>query len=440
MTLSAFRSIHRSSPSTSRIQLQVPGTPDLSFRCDLDRKVHFIVLSSPCPSWTPRSSAMLFSGLQMSTLQASPRRIIFPMLHENSEAARGTSLVASSLLNSPASYPQHVRREQHSCGGILVKSSSIESDMPSLASLSSSSEQGSMSVETDCDVSLSERRAGFNKGPCQWNSKKKRGESKLVRFDPRIWVHEFKRSRTEVEALWFTAKEMCNFKSVAIQCIIAYNFCKNQRGSGKVLYSHPALGVDGQYDPTLAYQNRDIATSFAPVSQLRVNQFRDAVAETEVRNILVVNSHDAFLNLFAKGMRKIFPYAMIVSASTREDTLTHIEERLSKQKAETNKFDIIIVDENLTKKCCSELHDASSTRAPFLLDITDAYGSHDMPMKTLFVGVCSDFKTGNMKLKAHGADLVWQKPPPLMDEHLRDTILRALLTKRGRISIAKKLF
>jgi hypothetical protein len=393
------------------------------------KKLRALLLFAPVVD--ARIESMVCSGLPMTIFQEGPRRIIFPMLHKRGEATPDTSPVDSSLAKTPASYSQLVRREEHPCEGILVKSSSIESDMPSVASLSSSSEQGSLSVGSDSDISFSDPRTGSNYCSRRWNSKKKRGDGKLVRFDPRIWVHEFQRSPTEVEAAWFTAKEMIDFKSVAIQCIIAYNSksSRNQGGSGKVLYSHPALGVDGQYDPTLA-----------TVSQLRVNNFRDAVAETEVRNVLIVNSHEAFSKLFAKGMRKLFPCAMITTASTRKDALMHMEERRSNQKAETNRFDVIIVDENLKKTCCQGVFDESSTGASFLLDISKVSGIRDTPMKALFVGVCSDFNTGNLQLKAHGADLVWQKPPPLMDVLLRDAILRSLLTKRGRISMVKKLF
>lgn len=382
---------------------------------------------------------MVCSGPLMTTFQGSSRRIIFPTLHKNSQTTPDTSLVVTSHLKTA-----------ESCVGIPVKSSSIESDMPSLVSLSSNSEQGSISVVSDSDGRCTDRRTGSTNCFRYWNSKKKSVEGKFVRFDPRIWVHEFQRSRSEMEAVWYTAKEMNNFKSDAIQCIIAYNSkssrkaghiaFKNQGGSGKVLYSHPALGVDGQYDPAPLYQKRDIVANFDTASQLRANQFRDAVAETEVRNILIVNSHDVFLKLFAKGIRKLFPCAMIVTASTIEDARKSIEERRSKQKTETNRFDIVIVDEHLKKKSCEEVQDDLSSGASLLAEISNAPDSLDAPVKTLFVGVCTDFKARHFRLKALGADLVWQKPPPLMDECLRDTMLRSLLTKRGRMPIVKKLF
>jgi hypothetical protein len=397
------------------------------------------------------SMVMGCSGLPVNTFQVIPRRIIFPMLPRNCETCTQNSDVISTILKTPSTCSQNVGITEHSGVGVLVKSSSIESDIPSLASLSSNSEQGSLSVGSYSDVSFSDRRACSNSNSRHWNSKKKHGEGKSVCFSPHIWVHEFQRSEAEKEAVWFTAEEMSNFKDVAIQCIIAHNSKSsrnvagkavfyNQGGAGKVLYSHPALGVDGEHHPAFTYRKRGVTTRFTTVSQLRINQFRDAIAETEVRNILIVNSHDVFLKLFAKGMRKMFPYAMITAARAREDALMHIEERRSKKKGDTNIFDVVVIEEKPKKTCSHEDDDETLTGTRLLFDITKVYCSPNASMKALFVGVCSDTKTEILKFKAHGADFVWRKPPPLMDDSLRDTILRSLLIKRGRISIVKKLF
>jgi hypothetical protein len=43
-------------------------------------------------------------------------------------------------------------------------------------------------------------------------------------------------------------------------------------------------------------------------------------------------------------------------------------------------------------------------------------------------------------LQRGGADLCWSKPPPLMDLELRNHVLKRLLLKRGRATIAEELF
>ena len=393
---------------------------------------------------------MVCNSLSTSSFQTGPRRIIFPMLHRNDEATNDNSDENSSFITTPKSCSPKAGFSDHPYNRILRKSSSVDSDMPSLGSLSSSSEQGSLSSGSDSDVSVSDRESTSKFCLNQIYSKKTRGEGKLVRFDPRIWVHEFHRNQREEETLWFTSKEMNSFKAAAIQCIIAYNskalsyatdsaIFKSKVGSGKVLYSHPALGVNGEYDSP--YGKRDIISNVSSVSQFRVNQFRDAVSETEIRNILIVNSHDVFLKLFAKGMRKMFPHANITTVKTKEDALIQLEQRCSKKKTENSFFDVVVVDSTLQKNCIYKANDESlAGLCRLMLDMSRILGGPDVPTKSLFVGVCSDIKTGTLKLKANGADIVWQKPPPLMDDSLRDTLLSSLLTKRGRIPIVKKLF
>jgi hypothetical protein len=43
------------------------------------------------------------------------------------------------------------------------------------------------------------------------------------------------------------------------------------------------------------------------------------------------------------------------------------------------------------------------------------------------------------KLKESGADLVWQKPPPPMDDKLRNKLISAIVAKRQRASFCVKI-
>lgn len=57
----------------------------------------------------------------------------------------------------------------------------------------------------------------------------------------------------------------------------------------------------------------------------------------------------------------------------------------------------------------------------------------------LFIGVSVNVERDSQKLNDSGADLVWGKPPPTMDERLRFKLISALIAKRQKASFCIKL-
>lgn len=363
---------------------------------------------------------------------AGKRRIIFPTIHDKYH-----SLPTPIISRSKLSY--HIKNYQQSPS----LTSSIESDMPSLASLSIVSDSTSTSIPS---MSSDDSRIITDDG-CSATPTRK-----AVRFDPRIWVHEFDRADADRKALWFTAQDLNTFKFGAMRCIMAYNsrypnstttqVSKStwKKQTSSVLFSHPALGLDNEYDdcaPDCRHQDTDSNTTATTNSPLvgtsgsrnsMVNQFREAVADNEIRNILVVDPQEICLKLYAKGLRHLFPSATIVTARNKEEALHQVQELSTKTKS-GHDFDIIVSDE---AKSSGELDSTGLSLFEHIKLSTKTPG--------LNITVVSQRNATSENRHVPETDLMWTKPPPSMNDDLRDQMLKAILMKRGRNDIAKKLY
>jgi hypothetical protein len=361
------------------------------------------------------------------------RRIIFPTIHEKCDT------LTNPLIHSGKKLSDHIKIYHTS----LTLTSSVDSDMPSLTSLSTVSDSTSISIPS------MKSDARFIQDNCNIDAIPTRNS---VRFDPRIWVHEFDRSDADRKALWFSVQDLNHFKLGAMRCIIAYksripntttqsnskSIGKKQAGS--VLFSHPALGIDNDYDDGEADSHHidtgliRLSSTTSPMvgsSDARnsiVNQFREAVAENEIRNILVVDPQEICLKLYSKGLRRMFPNATIVTAKNKEEALHHIQVLSSKKKS-GNDFDVVVYDE---PKSLADLDSSSLTLFEHISQSIKTLG--------LNIAVVSQRNATSQSRHIAETDLRWTKPPPSMNDSLRDLMLRTLLMKRGRSEIAKKLF
>ena len=59
--------------------------------------------------------------------------------------------------------------------------------------------------------------------------------------------------------------------------------------------------------------------------------------------------------------------------------------------------------------------------------------------RSLLIGVSVNVEKFSQKLKNSGADLVWSKPPPTMDNKLRNMLISALIAKRQKASFCVKI-
>jgi CheY-like chemotaxis protein len=258
---------------------------------------------------------------------------------------------------------------------------------------------------------------------------------RTINFDPRIWVREFERSQEESETAWYTDQDMERFKLHALALIMARQNTELiatgtgrtvQRSSSampKAFYTHAALTLDGEDD---AQENlvKDI--------------YRKAILEQEIRQVLLVDPHDICLTLFSKALKTLLPRVSISTARSSEDAMRHI--------ASGKRFDIILIEERLRL-----FH--SHAVAPNPKNGSDAMGrcvSGSALLRTLsqsvltrnalFIGVSAHLDKDKTKLESSGADYVWSKPPPLMDQNLRNLILRKLLIKRGMGATTVEIF
>jgi CheY-like chemotaxis protein len=196
------------------------------------------------------------------------------------------------------------------------------------------------------------------------------------------------------------------------------------------------------------------------------------MAESEVKNILVVDPNRLILDLFQRSLYILFPHASCVTATSGSDALDRISHLLA---AEQRPYDIIIAEERLQlplerspilrshtmrnkvvngkhviRKSASEVYgpDAISGSELFqrILQIErDAVRSTSGDIKrkdskeastmiprqpgSLLIGVSCNESDSKLLLES-GADLLWGKPPPCMNNALRNQMVVALVEKR----------
>ena len=368
-----------------------------------------------------------------SALSNSRRRIIFPTVHAK-----------YNLITTPLFCSTNKLEAGHNLflKTPLTMTSSIESDMPSLTSLSTVSDSTSTSIPSMSSDNTIRTDA----------NQEASSERKAVRFDPRVWVHEYDRTAADRKALWFTVQDLNTFKFGAMQCIMAYNSrmssaavtkthfkVSRKKQTSSVLFSHPALGIDNDYDDcdmdsnslrTIAAHS-PLATTIAGRNRI-VNQFREAVAENEIRHILVVDPQEICLKLYTKGLRHMFPNSTIVTAPNEKEALRQVHELAGKSKS-GNSFDVVIYDEPASR----EDMDLSSGSSTTLFETIN----HSIKSPGLNIMVMSSPRIATSQSRCFpDTDLRWTKPPPSMTDTLRDSMLKTLLMKRGRHDIVKKLF
>lgn len=297
---------------------------------------------------------------------------------------------------------------------IVAKISSIESDIPSLASTSASSE---------CPPSPPLVRQILPRRPATRSASEPMmmRVQERVKFNPRITIREFHRSTAEHETCWFSQRELDGFKVAAMQRIVLFNAHSQTdllpTGTGRLiaarprhtahkrlLFSHKALQLDSDLPSTDSFH-------------------RTAAAQAEMRSILIVDSQDICANLFAKGFKKMLPAVTVVTATSGEEAV---------QLSERRSFDVVVVEERLKK--FHRRHETFPSTGSLLIKVLK-----EKSPKSLFVGVSAHLQQDAPMLRKQ-ADLVWSKPPPRMDDTMRDDMLKAILGKRGRDAVVKELF
>lgn len=264
--------------------------------------------------------------------------------------------------------------------------------------------------------------------------------SNKIKFDPHVTVYEYECTDYEQKGgdKWFTKDELASFKQEAIHRIRLLSFralpTGTSRGSSigvSCSFNHPALSSEDEGDTS--------ATS------------HDDTLSQEIKNILVVDVHQVFLELFEKGIRHMLPHVSFSTARSADDAITKIN---SAKIAPSKGYDIIIVEERLRGSFSSIRHLLGDEKTPHTstqaagdnaTQICDVSGSKliqyilmdkgsETPHRRLpiIIGVSAHLDAGDGdKLRRSGADLLWPKPPPEMNSQLRSHLLDTLLKKRG---------
>jgi CheY-like chemotaxis protein len=258
---------------------------------------------------------------------------------------------------------------------------------------------------------------------------------KTIVFDPRIWVREFVRSEEELTTTWYTEDDMERFKRQAVALIMVRNSTEIiptgtsrtvQRPVARIVkafYTHAALTLEGAGDPIEALKNQ---------------RYRGSVAKNELRSILLVDPRDICLTLFTKALKTILPNAEICTATTSEEAL--------KFARRGKNFDIVLVEECLKNLFHSQNNRYASTKtaaedhahsgSALFRTLSRMPNTHN----ALFIGVSAHLARDESRLEQGGADLCWSKPPPKMSQELLNQLIKTLLLKRGRKTIADELF
>jgi CheY-like chemotaxis protein len=238
-----------------------------------------------------------------------------------------------------------------------------------------------------------------------------------ISFDPRVRVVEYVRSQEELERTWFSQEELDHFRKQTIARLVAHNTELLPSGTGfvvqrtiqsKAVFAYPIMGSALEEDD---------------------EGHVECAVNREIRNVLVVDPHHICLKLFAKDLKGMIPEVNVCAARSSEEALKLIEGNYQ--------FDIIIVEERLNlfhRHKTGAVNDLSSGSA-FIKSLSKENGG-----KCLFIAVSAHLDKDKQIMEESGSDFIWAKPPPQMDEIMRDVLLKALLVKRGKHSEADKLF
>ena len=167
----------------------------------------------------------------------------------------------------------------------------------------------------------------------------------------------------------------------------------------------------------------------------------------EMKRVLIVDNSPTTLKLFQRHILSMFAHVHV-------DTSLSGEDALDKVKADSSglNYDLIIVEERL-QKCrspvCADMKESllDLTGSELLRLINEMESStsskhngikHTKARKSpssrqsLKIGVSVSLGEDCESLRKGGADLFWSKPPPKPSNGLRNQMINALLSKRGK--------
>ena len=278
---------------------------------------------------------------------------------------------------------------------------------------------------------------------------------KQIRFDPRVWVHEVQQVATD--RCWYNEEDMQRFKKEAIFRIRNWTrkrLANSQSGiiatgTGRIIsrdrtpfkinkafYTNPALSLDAE--------DEDFPQDTESAS---VRKTKALV--TEIKRVLLVDSYDIFLKLLSRDITAMLPHVEITTAYTVSEALKKIEEARSIHKT-SHGFDLIFVEHRLRPpgrgrgragegQARGQTSVMSLSGSNLIQRIAfdtstkvDHVSNEQMESFPLVIGMTAYLEQDEKKLNDSGCDVIWGKPPPKMDEKMRENLLFKLMEKRGK--------
>jgi hypothetical protein len=297
-----------------------------------------------------------------------------------------------------------------------------KSSVPSLVSLADGSNSSSDTLHSQVSTSDNSELSPARKAP------------RSVSFDARVWVLEYERTPEEIEKTWFSSDELDHFRKQTIARLVAHNTELLPSGTGfvvqrgsissKAVFALPSMSSVAEEDDEDILDERDV---------------EDAV-NAEIQNVLVVDPHDVCAKLFKRDLKRMIPSVKVSMASSSTEA--------RKIMAVCNRFDVMIVEERLkpfhhnAADLCETMpeEEGHSSGSEFIKVLTQERAAGPTEDNCLFIAVSAHLDKDKERMKTNGADFIWAKPPPTMDEIVRDVLLKALLVKRQKHALADRLF
>eukprot|EP00551_Chaetoceros_affinis_P004164 CAMPEP_0203684350 /NCGR_PEP_ID=MMETSP0090-20130426/47993_1 /ASSEMBLY_ACC=CAM_ASM_001088 /TAXON_ID=426623 /ORGANISM="Chaetoceros affinis, Strain CCMP159" /LENGTH=1130 /DNA_ID=CAMNT_0050553523 /DNA_START=143 /DNA_END=3535 /DNA_ORIENTATION=+ len=355
----------------------------------------------------------------------------------------------------------------------------------SITSINSYSSDNSFNSKSSTSLKGSSMRKNvrFSNQLTRHISHEEMGRNKIIRFDPRVWVHEIQ--CPPVDKIWYSAADMNRFKYEAILRIRKWS-CKHQQihsahsrtmistGTGRIVNvengvtstsssssstpSHssvlPSNGIRPKNsnrviytNPALSCESEDDDEDEGDNVLANLLSMRDTAVLYEFKSILIVDSHDIFLKLLSKGLKLLFPHTEIATACTVEQAWKQIERmnflrKKSGGEIYSHGFDLIVVEERLKPhiqpraNTGQQTWNGSSLIQKIKKEIYDMSTFNKYSKRyPLIVGISAYLNHDMQHLKASGSDFVWGKPPPKMDDNLKMEMLKKVMIKRNRPNV-----
>lgn len=310
-----------------------------------------------------------------------------------------------------------------------------------------------------------------------------------VRFDPRVTVTEFE---DPVERVWYNDEELDRLKYDTILLAQEYLLTHPDKAER---YNRAILDpVTGTYRKKALFSLPILSSAEEERIPSPDHKEYEALINSQVKTILIVDPNKAILDLFCKSMHSMFPNARLFKTPSGDEALQLVASNLKRRTSSPCSFDIIIVEQRLFQlanvgndkarslvtmserggtlpflgihklgsfsggahctgsggevcgsdliKVIQRLEDEAFAEKPsdWLPSPTASAKNTEVSVtcskpiqrRSLLIGVSMQPDRDAKDFQQAGADVVWGKPIPSVGDALRNQLLHVLVEKRRR--------